>query len=1001
MKSLFKKEKKMIFGKPVSTFESTSMKTDELQQQIRFQIAQLSARNGQADFEKLCLFLAKNRIHPNVLPATGPVQSGGDQGRDFETFHTYLGKLSSPSSYFVANASESPVAFACSLERDPAKKNGKIEKDVQSILGSGSSVERIFFFSGEDIPVAKRHKVIDAVRSQYRVELEILDAAAISLQLTDGDVFWIAVQYLKIPSEAYPAITTDWYSTLLAEYKLSEEIPSTYEEFCDIKTATRYIYKNNELKKDLLFWLPLFDVFVENSQSPRRIVRAAIYEKFVASLVGLKDVTGQEENIKNYFSDFSSFLELPDLEDAQVLHSFSATATMNGALNLPVKYVNGLTGEIERILSKRFRESHNVDVKTALLEIQASFTFQDLRSKSPFATRIERYVAKLKQIIKLLPRTHYYSVETLSDRVDRFISIILDAGAQLGELETIPNLVAPHLARYGGKELVAQKLRARAIQYLKHKETYKAIACLHELKINWFNSDSIEGSILSCFLLADTYRSVDLYYAAKYYGLIGAFLAFKYNPVQLHKQVLHGLSMASDCEYASGGWLSYIDFLDLLIATHYSMTKNFNVFDHDDMHRILYYPALIMHCAEQYFPEVVPALKERYGRWGFITHEIKELQGQVASKFDQVTLEKNLKEQILGKIFNDVGMLRTVFFNGLGCNWKFTYSNDWETNGLAEQLIAVFQILMFDFSETELYIIPTDVQINISLTDNERPSWNEIASNTDIQWNIEIPRLGLTSFDSIRDHAFHYFVAAQEIIRSVSLLPIEKYKKIIEVKVKEEDILGKMSFGRPYFDLYKEFVSADSFSAKWKNLHSAARIEESAVRVSSNLAWRSGPAPIYNHDKEIKAINKRIDGCKRALSISMSQLLGSDKVKHLVGLLKYEGWLEWQILYAITMIWVNHKAQPYYKELHTYEDMQKFASQKLMSDEGEWYVPFDEAILNKERLSQELSTIMPVAFLPSFGLEYCGRTPNGSAIVTLLKDRFAFFEDGKDITIFS
>ncbi|MEZ2442814.1 hypothetical protein AB6805_13915 [Chitinophaga sp. RCC_12] len=976
------------------------MKTDELQQQIRFQIAQLSARNGQADFEKLCLFLAKNRIHPNVLPATGPVQSGGDQGRDFETFHTYLGELSSPSSYFVASASELPVAFACSLERDPAKKNGKIEKDVQSILGSGSNVERIYFFSGEDIPVAKRHKVIDGVRSQYNVELEILDAAAISLQLTDGDVFWIAVQYLKIPSEAYPAITTDWYSSLLAEYKSREEIQSTYEEFCDVKTASRYIYKNNELKKDLLFWLPLFDLFVENPQSPRRIVRAAIYEKFVASLVGLKDVTDQEENIKNYFSDFSSFLELPDLEDAQVLYSFSATATMAGALSLPVKYFNGLAGEIEKVLSKRFRESHNVDVKAALLEIQANFTFQDLRSKSPLATRIERYVAKLKQIIKLLPRTNYYSVETLSDRVDKFISIILDGGAQLGELETIPNLIAPVLAKYGGKELVAQKLRTRAIQYLKHKETYKAIDCLHELKIKWFNSDSIEGSIYSCFLLADTYRSVDLYYAAKYYGLIGAFIAFKHDPVQLHKQVLRGLSIASDCDYASGGWLSYVDFLDLLIVTHYSMTKDFNVFDHDDMHRILYYPALIMHCAEQYFPQVVPALKERYNCWGFITEEIKELQGQVANKFDKVALEKSLEEQIYGRIFNDVGESRTVIFNGLGCNWKFRYSNDWETNGLAEELIAVFQILMFDFSETELYIIPTDVQINISLTDNERPSWNEIDSNTDIQWNFKIPRLDLTSLDSIRDHAIRYFVAAQEIIRSVSLLPIEKYKKIIEIKLKREDILGKVSFGRPYFDLYKEFVSEDSFSTKWKNLNNAVQIEEGSIQVNNNLAWRSKKAPIYSRDKEIKAINKRIDGCKRALSISMPQLLGSDKVKHLVGLLKDEGWLEWQILYAITMLWVNHKAQPYYRELHTYEDMQKFASQKLFADEREWYVPFDENILDKERLSQELSTIIPVTFLPSFDLEYRGRTPNGSAIVALLKDRFAFFEDGKDITIF-
>src|SRR2546426_9427514 len=84
--------------------------------QIRFQLDQLSAKNAYHDFEHLCRHLTRARICSNILPATGPVSAGGDQGRDFETFRTYLSTSSIADSSFVGMASEKVIAFACSLE---------------------------------------------------------------------------------------------------------------------------------------------------------------------------------------------------------------------------------------------------------------------------------------------------------------------------------------------------------------------------------------------------------------------------------------------------------------------------------------------------------------------------------------------------------------------------------------------------------------------------------------------------------------------------------------------------------------------------------------------------------------------------------------------------------------------------------------------------------------------------------------------------------------------
>jgi hypothetical protein len=62
----------------------------ETAQMVRIALSLLSGDNGHHSFEHLCRQVAKRRIASNVLPATGPVSAGGDQGRDFETFRTCL-----------------------------------------------------------------------------------------------------------------------------------------------------------------------------------------------------------------------------------------------------------------------------------------------------------------------------------------------------------------------------------------------------------------------------------------------------------------------------------------------------------------------------------------------------------------------------------------------------------------------------------------------------------------------------------------------------------------------------------------------------------------------------------------------------------------------------------------------------------------------------------------------------------------------------------------------
>ena len=86
--------------------------------QISFALSELPSENGAHRFEDLCRHVARARLAANLLPATGPVGVGGDQGRDFETYRTYLAAQLGRHGGFVARVPEGGIAFACTLQQD-------------------------------------------------------------------------------------------------------------------------------------------------------------------------------------------------------------------------------------------------------------------------------------------------------------------------------------------------------------------------------------------------------------------------------------------------------------------------------------------------------------------------------------------------------------------------------------------------------------------------------------------------------------------------------------------------------------------------------------------------------------------------------------------------------------------------------------------------------------------------------------------------------------------
>jgi tetratricopeptide (TPR) repeat protein len=182
---------------PVSVAD-VSHTPEVLAHQIRVALQDLGADNGHHTFEKICRWYSRCKISPNVLPATGPVSAGGDHGRDFKTFRSYISGLGI-GGFCGLDDGHRLLAFACTIQKDNLV--GKVKSDVGKIL-NGGTVDGIVFFSGEYIPEGRQGKLRKWCQAEHDVELAIIDGYALSESLADEKLYWIAERLLPLPSWA-------------------------------------------------------------------------------------------------------------------------------------------------------------------------------------------------------------------------------------------------------------------------------------------------------------------------------------------------------------------------------------------------------------------------------------------------------------------------------------------------------------------------------------------------------------------------------------------------------------------------------------------------------------------------------------------------------------------------------------------------------------------------------------------------------------------------------
>lgn len=312
-----------------------------LKQQIRFGIEQLSARSGHHEFEELCRALASARIASNIFPATGPVAAGGDGGRDFQTFRTYLADALGPARSFTALASGDFLAFACTLQKKGLPT--KIRSDLRKIA-VGPNVDRVYAMVGADVTAAKAIELKQESFEAHGIVLEILDAQALAELLAAHDTYWMAARWLALPLEYAPTppdggdALPAWYVTSRDRWRAAEHPVVTVGDLIDVRAGLRRSTYNVDERVDLPMWLARVRETCEPTV-PAPVRQRARYELVVAQVQAVGDLRPADAEVHRYVNEADAATAgWGELLDLGVLLQFVAAAALAGQTTITPRW---------------------------------------------------------------------------------------------------------------------------------------------------------------------------------------------------------------------------------------------------------------------------------------------------------------------------------------------------------------------------------------------------------------------------------------------------------------------------------------------------------------------------------------------------------------------------------------------------------------------------------------------------------------------------------------
>jgi hypothetical protein len=949
----------------------------EIINQIRFSLDNLAAQNRHHDFEHVCRHFSRKRLGLNVIPATGPVSAGGDQGRDFETY-TILPETTRAATADNGRVIAEAAAFACSIQKEDV--GSKVKSDVDAIMGKGGRVEIVYFFAAANVEVAKRHELQQWAATKYKIKLEVFDGEFLAENLADKDLFWIALEYLQVPSSLYPAVDDVDYIKVKGLWENRKIEYPNFAVLDELRNLGRRALFDGNTKHDLVFWLGKLEELLTLSASAE-FKRKVLYELVALRIRGTGSLLGYERLCREYFDLNSTFRSPNEAQEAQVVWTYSFGSRIRGASEFTEEELLEWRRRISDYVEAELGKQQPKTVEATLLELKG---FQLLTN--PLGDTVEDGLDCWFKLAALVEDVPLFPLERFSDVLTNAIAYVRDAG----RYDELTSKVNGLLEKRVGGFAVAEKCRDRAVSLFEQGQPLRALREFHKVKMNWFARETLYGSLLSMLTIADIYHQLGLNYAARHYARAVAFVAHRAGGDKDKLLGALGLAALAEYEFANGEWGYFLEHAELalralgLFAKGPGDRKTDNAFD-----RLLHYTALVVAFADILdAPGLGNYTKTKVATWA-----LEELDDLVVSAKD--TWSKVGDKELLGTLraefksapFRDLGARRKVSFAMSGIDWTFTWPNGLVGNAKVEQFLANLQILLAEAADTDLFLMRGKADISIDLGADYSVS-NESTMGS-FKWTFTFPSKIPNDITDVQKSHQRSLAIAISIVVKLSLLPAKDIESVLE-SLFQGGLASKVLTGHSYEVMYVDTVSTE-FCDAMVRLSAPAAVGTLTFdgKTHQMFDWKDGVLDKYNETESKSAIARRYENALVPVRLTLKVLCRSPAFQQCVRNLHNAGWKDWHILMTVASVAVNYRATHIRANVAN-RNAVFLAEMNREETDDSIPVPIDE--FNELALRQHLIFSM-LSTTKAIGLEYKLGNVVGHPLQDFLSKRWRYFED--------
>lgn len=915
-------------------------KIPEAEAYIRFRLDELASRNEHHQFEEIATRVAQKRISSNILIATGPVSSGGDQQRDAETFITRLPNELPHSAGFAATASIPPVVVACTVQKTKLKQ--KVLSDLAGICApDAADVSHVAFFSVSPIPEGVTHDLQRTALETYNVTLNIFCGGDIATFLAEPDLVWVARYYLELPSHMVPVSEDEsapqWYVELIDRLRRNggpESLTPAVQG--EIIRGLRHATWDRRANADLPEWLDFMGVFLPDlSDSLHTDLEFwACYEMAIARFRGMGVATGIEDLIRSAIGYACTSNRPNIIDDAVTLCHYWGTMWLSGVaradaseitnemLNLQSHLVDMLDaidstthpvrtatltgtlafaylapdwGSIEKADGKPSPAAYDSNVGVRLDQSAVDISAMPISRLFDF----DMAMTYLEQLVELLPRARAYSPSELA----RVISMFAPVASEHNNYEKIRDGFDSALAQIQGDSAIAEQCCNRAVAFMRNDDPLKALTELHNVKVRWFNGDTLSGTILAMRILGSIYANLGLMYAAKMYACTSASLALTSDDIDIQEHVPKALLETAHYAHQAGTWIDAAGLTEVALLARFQMLTN--PFDYNEDSDFAVHNrnmALELAGIRMFWIELEALIKAAYKSTGWY-QQLIEIIDHADSQFvvNNDDFQEYATKQLAGPLFGDLGNMRLIDFQALGIRWIFQFANSRETVLTAEGLVAALQVILADIASDKPALIKSTIRVVIEVraeVGRECDSINIDESGSEIQAHIILSN----SLVDPEAHTAAILAMCFQLLQAVHVRPPSELQILIESRFRG-GLMQKIYMG----SLYEEttaLLEVDHYA----RCAGASRPSLSGIfqpTECEHIQASNAIGPGYSSDESLQAIQERYKVAENALRFTLPRLLSDHAGRATIVRLRNDGWLDWQILVALLNVSMN------------------------------------------------------------------------------------------------